>query len=73
MSGDEIIERIQEIETLVHEHRYQLALVLTSKLADALATWPPDRRPIVGRVHDLLRVSGLLTETLIRLQGLRVH
>jgi hypothetical protein len=73
MSSEEIVERIQEIETLVREHRYELALALTARLEDALAALPPQNWPGAGAVRDLLLVSRLLTETLIRLQGLRVH
>ena len=73
MSSEEIIERIQEIETLVREHRYELALALTARLEDALAGLPHQNWPGAAAVRDLLQVSRLLTETLIRLQGLRIH
>jgi hypothetical protein len=73
MSSEEIIERIQEIETLVGEHRYELALALTARLEDALAALPHQNWPGAGAVRDLLQVSRLLTETLIHLQGLRIH
>lgn len=73
MSSAEIIERIQEIEKLVRDRRYDLALALTTRLEEALDLLPPERRPVVGTIRDLLQVSRLLTETLIRIQGLRVH
>jgi hypothetical protein len=73
MSTAEIIERLQEIENLVRERRYDLALALTGKLDDALAELPPGAQPLGEPVRDLLQASRLLTETLIRLQDLRLH
>jgi hypothetical protein len=73
MSSAEIIERIQEIEKLVRDRRYDLALALTTRLEEALDLLPPERRPVVRTIRDLLQVSRLLTETLIRIQDLRVH
>lgn len=73
MSSQEIVERLQEIEALVREHQYDLALALTEKLEEAIANLPADAKPVSKPVRDLLQASRLLTETLIRLQGLRIH
>jgi len=73
MSSEEIVERLQEIEALVRERQYDLALALTDRLEEAIARLPPNAAPVSKPVRDLLQASRLLTETLIRLQGLRIH
>ena len=73
MTNEEIIERLKDIEGLVREHRYELALALTAKLEEAIASLPPGEAAVSRPVLDLVQASRLLTETLIRLQDLRIH
>ena len=73
MERSDIIERLQEIESLVGEQRYDLALALTVKLEEAITASPPEDDSISRSVRDLLQASRLMTETLIRLRELRVH
>ena len=73
MNSEDIVECLREIEGLVREHRYELALALTVKLEEAIATLPPEDTSVSRSVRDLVQASRLLAETLIRLQDLRVH
>lgn len=70
---DQIIDRLQEVESLVREQRYELALALTAKLEEAMMTLPADDPAVSRPVRDLLLALRLMTETLIRLRELRVH
>jgi hypothetical protein len=73
MTGAEIIVHLRRVETLLREGRYDLALALTGTLEDVVAALPPDATNVNRAVRDLLQVSRLMTETLIRLRELRVH
>lgn len=73
MAREEIIAHLRQIESLVREQRYELALALTTKVEDAIACLPPEEATATRPVRDLLQASRLMTETLIRLRELRVH
>ena len=73
MNCGEIIERIREIDVLVRQHRYDLALALTARLEEMVAGLQGDRRPMSEAVLHFLYVSRRLTEALIHLQSVRTH
>jgi hypothetical protein len=73
MAREEIIAQLRQIESLVREQRYELALALTTKVEDVIASLPAGDATISRSVRDLLQASRLMTETLIRLRELRVH
>jgi len=73
MAREEIIAQLRKIESLVREQRYELALALTTKVEDVIASLPADDATVSRPVRDLLQASRLMTETLIRLRELRVH
>jgi hypothetical protein len=73
MIREDIIQQLQQIEVLLRDHRYELALALTGKLEEAIAELPIDDPAASGPVRDLIQASRLMTETLIRLRELRIH
>jgi hypothetical protein len=73
MGREDIIAQLRQIESLVRDQRYELALALTTKVEDAIASLPADDATASRPLRDLLQASRLMTETLIRLRELRVH
>lgn len=72
MDTEEIIQRVEEIEQLVRERRYEIALGLTLRLEADMAAVPGDTS-VTQPVRDLVAASRLFTESLITLQTLRHH
>lgn len=73
MTTDIIIARVQRIEELVRDRRFELALVLTRGLEEDLEAVPVEGIQDCAPIQDLVQASRLFTESLIRLRDLRVH
>jgi hypothetical protein len=69
MSTDDIVNQVREIEALVRERRYGIALSMTERLEAELAKLPADDPSATLNVRQLVRSSRLLAESLTTLRA----
>ena len=69
MSTDDIMNQVREIEALVRERRYGIALSMTERLEAELVKLPADDPSATLNVRQLVRSSRLLAESLTTLRS----
>ncbi len=73
MTGTIIAMRLHEIDRLIKERRFELALMLTERLEDWLASVPSDDAGAARPIRDLVHAARECTQALVCLRDLQVH